>query len=294
MYFSGKELNAYKASLHNHSTVSDGEFSPQELIKLYAAENYDVFAFTDHRKTNPVAEYDNCGMTLISGIELHPRDIHEWHLLALGVPVDFPGEFPLAQFAINAVNSVGGAIFCAHPAWCGIPAGSIAKLHGLAGIEVSNSGCRYIGKENNETIWDELLNKAILLPALGVDDTHREEDMFRNWTMVAAPDKSAESILQALKQGSLYATPGPEFSRINLANGIFEADFTEAEEVVLISMEYLGCCITTPGYPRRGDHKLVSSVRLDVKNHPKLKNRPFRCRIRDCQGRCAWTPVFLA
>lgn len=294
MNFLGKELNVYKASLHNHSNVSDGEYTPQEIIKLYAAENYDVFAFTDHRKTNPVDEYDPCGMTLISGIELHPRDVYEWHLLALGVPHGFSAEYPAAQWAINAVNNVGGVIFCAHPTWCGIPSQTIAPLHGLAGIEVSNSGCRYIGKENNETVWDELTNMSILYPALATDDTHNSSEMFRNWTMIAAPDKSVESLIEALRKGSFYATQGPEFSSITLENGIFKAEFSEAEEVVLISIEYLGCCLNAPDYPCRGDYKLISSIEVDVKNHKRIKGRPFRCRIKDNRGRYAWTPVFCA
>ena len=70
--FYGKELPVFKSSLHIHSTVSDGSFSPDEVIKLYAEAGYDVLAFTDHYKTNPVSTYDGRGMTLISGAEIHP------------------------------------------------------------------------------------------------------------------------------------------------------------------------------------------------------------------------------
>jgi len=63
--FFGKRLNAYKAALHTHSTVSeDGVITPAELIDLYSGAGYDVLAFTDHRRMNPVKEYDGKGMNL--------------------------------------------------------------------------------------------------------------------------------------------------------------------------------------------------------------------------------------
>ena len=88
MDFYGRRLHSYKANLHTHSTLSDGEFPPQEVIRLYREHGYSVLAFTDHRKTNPVSGYDGGGLTLLSGIELHPNGPRgiRWHLLALGVP----------------------------------------------------------------------------------------------------------------------------------------------------------------------------------------------------------------
>ena len=86
-----EELTVLKANLHTHTTNSDGTFSPSEVIGFYADAGYDVLAFTDHRTTNRVSEYDAEGMTLLSGIELHPagpRGI-PWHILAIGIPEFF-------------------------------------------------------------------------------------------------------------------------------------------------------------------------------------------------------------
>ena len=86
-----EELTVLKANLHTHTTNSDGTFSPSEVIGFYADAGYDVLAFTDHRTTNHVSEYDAEGMTLLSGIELHPagpRGI-PWHILAIGIPENF-------------------------------------------------------------------------------------------------------------------------------------------------------------------------------------------------------------
>ena len=67
--FYGKTLNVYKSNLHTHTTVSDGRYSPQEVIARYQQQGYDVLALTDHGKFNPVETYDACGMTLLHGID---------------------------------------------------------------------------------------------------------------------------------------------------------------------------------------------------------------------------------
>ncbi|MBQ7188773.1 MAG: hypothetical protein IJR99_05080 [Kiritimatiellae bacterium] len=40
--------NEYKACLHTHTTVSDGDYSPAEIKKIYRKAGYSVVAFTDH------------------------------------------------------------------------------------------------------------------------------------------------------------------------------------------------------------------------------------------------------
>ena len=67
-----EERIVLKSNLHTHTTNSDGKFSPEEIIAMYSGAGYDVLAFTDHRTTNKVSSYDGKGMTLISGIEMHP------------------------------------------------------------------------------------------------------------------------------------------------------------------------------------------------------------------------------
>ena len=80
---------------------------PDKVIQVYADAGYDVLAFTDHRKANPVSAYNSRGMTLISGMELHPdgpRGIM-WHILGLGLPEDFIYPDPASgQEAVDAVN----------------------------------------------------------------------------------------------------------------------------------------------------------------------------------------------
>lgn len=40
--------NFYKANLHCHSTVSDGELTVEEIKKIYTEQGYSIVAYTDH------------------------------------------------------------------------------------------------------------------------------------------------------------------------------------------------------------------------------------------------------
>lgn len=294
MNFFGTECSLYKANLHMHSTNSDGGYSPEELIDLYSKKSYDILAFTDHRKTNMVSSYDGKNMLLISGIELHPPGPGNipWHLLALNVPPDIPGEYETAQKAIETVLIAGGIVFCAHPHWCGFSSGDVLKLNGIEGIEVYNTSCRFIGKDNNEQCWDELLNAGFLKGAIAVDDTHSARDLFRNWTMIAAKDKTLPSIMEALKKGNYFATQGPLFHRLELKGRTFEADFSEAEEVIILTEKSKGICVTAPDNPAPGITKTLTTCSCVIPDHIQSF---IRCRIRDKEGRCAWTnPIILS
>lgn len=291
----GKELNAYKASLHTHSTTSDGKFTPAEIIEQYRNRGYDFLVFTDHGKTNPVSTYDGKGMTLISGMEIHPKGPRgiRWHIVAVNVPEDFVFEDIDAQDMIDKAVNAGAYCICAHPYWCGIRSDEIAPMKNFSAIEVYNTSTRYIGRAYNMTIWDELSDRGIVYPAVAVDDAHGPADLFHGWTVICAPDTSHESFMNALKSGSFYATQGPEFTRIAYENGVFEAEFSPCTEVVALTNPSVGYCVTVPdwGGPDTGANP-VTSCKIQPKPAP--FDRWFRLQIKDADGKYAWTnPIIV-
>ena len=283
-------LQVFKANLHTHSTTSDGEFTPQQQIDQYAARGYQVLSLTDHGKHNDLSALDAKGMTLIPGMELHPagpRGI-KWHLLALNVSTDIPEGIPEnAQDIIDLVNQTGGMVFVAHPYWCGFTSAEVLNLNGITGIEVSNTSTRYIGKETNMQIWDELLDAGKTYPALAVDDSHRPRDLFRNWTMICAKDNSVESLSAALRAGSFYATQGPEFTRISFDGKIFEAEFSPCTSAILVSKRSRGVLGMVPAFKGEGTGVVVTSIRADVSGL--APDAYFRCQIIDASGKMAWS-----
>ena len=289
MDFYGRKLTAFRANLHTHTTKSDGLFAPQQVVDDYAAAGYDVLALTDHRIANDISLLDSKNMTLISGIELHPAGPRGilWHLLALNVPSDFPGEYATAQQAIDAVRAVGGIVFVAHPYWSGLTREEILPLEGVNGIEVYNTSTRYIGKEYNMNVWDDLLDANRDFPALAVDDMHKDLDKFFGWTMILAEDKSPESIMKALAQGDFYATQGPEIKSLSYENGIFKAEFSPAVRAMVMTNRGRGvplCVEETCGV----FEKTVTTAEVNIASWRKA-GEYFRLQICDNKGRFAWS-----
>lgn len=296
MNFFGKELTPYKASLHTHSTTSDGLFTPDEMISYYAAKGYNIYAFTDHSISNPVSTYNNRGMTLISGMEIHPKGPRDvpWHLLALGVPEDF--KTPVVdkatttiQDCIDAVNAVGGIAYVAHPAWCGFRSSDIVGLKGVLGLEVYNSSARYSGRPYSTTQWDEISDMGILWNALAVDDAHALRDFFGGWTMVLT-DKplSQATVLDALRAGQSYCTQGPEIKSINFKDDILTADFSPCVEAIGISYTYHGYCEMTENLTSFTDgFKEITHYSAQIRHD--IPHALIRLQIKDRQGHYAWS-----
>lgn len=289
--FYGRKLNTYKASLHTHSTTSDGRFTPKQIVDIYRDNGYGFFVFTDHRKSNRVSEIDGGSMTLISGMEMHPMGPRGlmWHFVAIGTPEDFHHPELSAQETIDAAVASGAYVTCAHPYWCGFTSAEVATLKNISAIEVYNSSTRYIGREFNMQLWDELSDMGIVYPAVAVDDTHNPRDLFRGWSVIAAPNQSREAFMNALHNGDFYSTQGPTFSRISLHDNLFEAEFSPCVSVIGLSNPSRGYLITVPDIlgPKTNTPE-ITSCSIYIKIQPD-KPTWFRLQIMDKNGKYAWS-----
>ena len=69
-YLLPKEGQFYKANLHCHTTVSDGDFSPAQIKEFYKSHGYDAVAFTDHQGCIPHPELNDENFVALTGIEI--------------------------------------------------------------------------------------------------------------------------------------------------------------------------------------------------------------------------------
>ena len=282
-----EERMVLRANLHTHTTNSDGQFTPEQIIDMYRSEGYDVLNFSDHEVLNKVSSYDGKGMTLISGIELHPPSPRtaDWHILAIGIPEDFPHTHPATgQAAVDLATAAGAAVFCAHPYLCGFTAEEVMSLKNILGIEVFNSSTRYYGKDYSMYCWDSCLDAGKEYTAIAVDDTHQLQDFAHGWTMICAESNSQEDILNALKQGYFYASQGPEFYKIAVHDGILDLEFSPCAAAILMGREQSGVnfCIESRTEPSVE----LTSQKIDLKDCPPGL---FRIQLRDANCKFAWS-----
>jgi len=80
--------------LHVHTTASDGQYSPTDIIGMAAEKNIKIIAITDHDTVAGLEEgkkaAEKAGITLVQGIELNINNSAmnvngEFHLLGLGL-----------------------------------------------------------------------------------------------------------------------------------------------------------------------------------------------------------------
>lgn len=84
--------------LHTHTTASDGQYTPAELVRLAKSRGLSVLAVTDHDTIAGVAEAqqagNSLGLAVIQGVELSAKDYPNCHILGYGFR---DGETELAR-----------------------------------------------------------------------------------------------------------------------------------------------------------------------------------------------------
>ena len=75
----------YLVDLHTHSTASDGQYSPSELVRLAKKRGLSAMALTDHDTTAGVEEAiaagAELGVRILRGVELSAREYQNFHIL---------------------------------------------------------------------------------------------------------------------------------------------------------------------------------------------------------------------
>lgn len=76
------------ADLHTHSTASDGQYRPAELVKLAKERGIELLALTDHDTLEGLEEGvragEEQGVWVLRGVELGAREYRNLHILGYG------------------------------------------------------------------------------------------------------------------------------------------------------------------------------------------------------------------
>lgn len=79
---------AILCDLHTHTTASDGQYAPTQLVRLAKDRGLSVLAVTDHDTIAGVDEAmaagNTLGLRIIRGVELSAKEHHNFHILGYG------------------------------------------------------------------------------------------------------------------------------------------------------------------------------------------------------------------
>jgi hypothetical protein len=291
-----------KGGLHCHTTRSDGDGSPEEVIRLHRANGYDFLALTDHRIYNYQNFAPETGITIIPAMEFDDNfEQNEngrrcFHTVCLG-PDDASNGYRQDervdsgtakdqegyQKYLDRIHAKNNLTTYCHPDWSCTPARYFEKLRGNFAMELWNTGDVDENEMDidNGTLWDELLGEGNRIFGIAADDGHRMTQHCRGWVMVNA-ENNVKDILRALSAGAFYASCGPVIRDFTVEDGIARV---VTDPCSLIRFH----AAAHPTRIKVGENLTEASLDLRGKSYPYI-----RVSVKDAQGRCAWSnPIFL-
>ncbi|MGC9334008.1 MAG: CehA/McbA family metallohydrolase [Anaerolineae bacterium] len=283
----------YKGCLHVHSTASDGNLTPEEVLAWYRGHGYHFLALTDHNVVSQARTLAEDWITL-AGIEVDGVDPKAglYHLVGLGLELPWvrPVRADSMQDSVDRLRAAGALVCMAHPYWSGQCSAHLTAVEGCFALEVYNGGCEVDdAKGFSHVHWDDLLAAGRRLWGLAVDDAHwrtGDRDAGLGWVWVKAPALTQQAILDALAQGSFYASSGPEIYSLDL-------DASHARITVrcspAVAIDFVG-----NGPLSRRIHAPIGQTLTEASYHLPKGQRYLRVACVDARGRWAWSnPLFL-
>ncbi|MBQ7921670.1 MAG: hypothetical protein IJ325_03715 [Clostridia bacterium] len=303
-----------KGALHCHTTRSDGQLTPEELLKKYHEHGYNFVAITDHRIYNYKNFAPDLPVTVIPGMEADVT-FHQassafrrcYHTVCLGpakengngfeqdeivlVPKEVysekdgpqPEVIEGYQKFLDSVHEKNNLTIYCHPEWSATPARFFDRQEGNAAMEIWNTSS-YIcnDADTNAAYWDDVLGLGKVIYGVATDDGHGIRDCCGGWVMVNA-ENSIPSILDALQNGAFYSSCGPEIHDFYLRDDGYL--MIECSPVIKVNLYCDGC----QPLVIRAEKKDITCTCFRVDGYDYV-----RLSIEDAEGRRAWTnPIFL-
>ena len=228
----------YKGNTHTHTLNSDGDSTPDEVVRWYRDHKYDFLVLTDHNFLTDVTALNALHgadekFLVIKGEEVSSRyGSKPLHINGLDVarkvdPVlEGASVSDVLQKNVDAIRAANGVPHINHPnfGWA-IGAEDLAAVRNTNLFEVFNAHPMVnneggSGHPSLEQTWDTLLSRGILLFGLATDDAHefkKLNDMSSSrpgvgWVMVRAEKMEARAIVAALDRGDFYASTGVQLA----------------------------------------------------------------------------------
>jgi hypothetical protein len=298
-----KRLNWYKGNTHTHTVNSDGDSTPDEVVRWYREHKYNFLVLSDHNFLTNVE-----GLNALHGADekflvIRGEEVSDTfnkkpiHINGLNVervvkPQGGTSVVEVMQRNVNAIRAERGVPHINHPnfGWMITP-DDLKKVENNKLFEIYNGHPEVNnfgggGKPGLEEMWDAILSSGKLLYGIAVDDAHVFKKPWdksaprpgQGWIFVRAERLSGAAILEAMERGDFYASTGVELSDYQVNDKsitiVIDEERTSKYRVQFIGKggRVLSEAISSPAvYQFRGDELYV------------------RAKIIESNGKIAWT-----
>jgi hypothetical protein len=227
----------YKGNTHTHTLNSDGDSTPDQVVRWYREHAYQFLVLTDHNFLTSVGGLNALHgadeqFLVIKGEEVtdrfgdKPIHINGLDVSARVAPQGGTSVSDVLQRNVDAIRKADGVPHINHPnfRWAVTP-DDLRRVRNNKLLEIFNGHPQVNnvgggGVPGLEEAWDAILSEGILLYGIAVDDAHTFKDPGnpnvagpgRGWVAVRAPRLEARAILDAMERGEFYASTGVELA----------------------------------------------------------------------------------
>ncbi len=223
----------YKGNTHTHTLNSDGDSTPDEVVRWYRSHGYRFLVLSDHNFLTSVDGLNALqgaderflvvrGEEVTDAFDGKPLHVNGLNLARQVEPQHGTSILDTLQRTIDAIRAADGVPHVNHPnfRWAITPA-DLRQIRGNKLLEIFNGHPEVNnlgggGVPGLEAVWDTLLTAGTLVFGIAVDDAHVFKDPGnpavagpgRGWVMVRAPRLEARALVDALERGDFYASTG--------------------------------------------------------------------------------------
>ena len=227
----------YKGNTHTHTVNSDGDSTPDEVVRWYREHRYHFLVLTDHNYLTPVDGLNGVhgaaekflvipGEEVTSSASGKAVHVNGLNLGTLVAPATGTSVLAVAQQNVDGIRRAKGIPHINHPnfTWA-MTTDDLRQLERTRLFEVYNghpevNNAGGGGAPGLEEMWDRVLSSGRLMFGVAVDDAHhfkRPGDPTasgpgRGWIFVRAERLEPGQIVDAIERGDFYASTGVELA----------------------------------------------------------------------------------
>jgi hypothetical protein len=227
----------FKGNTHTHTLNSDGDSTPDDVVRWYREHGYQFLVLTDHNFLTDVDALQalhgaSDRFLVVRGEEVSdrfgeaPLHVNGLNVGRLVQPQGGASVVDVLQRNVNAIRDAGGVPHINHPnfRWA-VSAAQLRAVQNNRLFEIYNGHPEVNvvgggGVPGLEEAWDAILTGGTFLYGIAVDDAHvfkqpgnpRVAGPGRGWVMVRAARLEAPLLLDALERGDFYASTGVELA----------------------------------------------------------------------------------
>ena len=227
----------YKGNTHTHTLNSDGDSTPDDVVRWYREHRYQFLVLTDHNFLTSVDGLNALHgadekFLVIKGEEVTDRiEEKSLHINGLDVNAVVPPQggssvVEVLQRNVDAIRQANGIPHINHPSYrWSITADELQRVRNNRLFEIFNGHPQVNnvgggGVPGLEEAWDAILTNGMLLYGVAVDDAHvfkapGNPDVAgpgRGWVAVRAARLETRALLDSLERGDFYASTGVELT----------------------------------------------------------------------------------